>query len=96
MINISTSKKENSKENDQNLSNSNIQEKSISGSLISDKSPVYLFWTSKNGINSKNENGWTPIYRSIIANNLIALNELLNLGSDPNISNNSWIFKKSI
>ena len=88
MINISTSKKENSKENDQNLSNSNIQEKSISGSLISDTSPVYLFCTSKNGINSKNENGWTPIYRSIIANNLIALNELLNLGSDPNISNN--------
>ena len=88
MINISTSKKENSKENDQNLSNSNIQEKSISASLISDTSPVYLFCTSKNGINSKNENGWTPIYRSIIANNLIALNELLNLGSDPNISNN--------
>ena len=53
MINISTSKKENSKENDQNLSNSNIQEKSISGSLISDTSPVYLFCTSKNGINSK-------------------------------------------
>ena len=88
MINISTSKKENSKENDQNLSNSNIQEKSISASLISDTSPVYLFCTSKNGINSKNENGWTPIYRSIITNNLIALNELLNLGSDPNISNN--------
>ena len=56
--------------------------------LISDSSPIYSFCTSKNGINSKNENGWTPIYRSIIANNLEALNELLKLGSDPNIGNN--------
>ena len=70
------------------IANSNLKDKCISGSLISDTSPVYLFCTNKNGINSKNENGWTPIYRSIIANNLLALNELLNLGSDPNISNN--------
>ena len=68
------------------ITNSNLKDKS--NSLISDTSPVYLFCTNKNGINSKNENGWTPIYRSIIANNLLALNELLNLGSDPNISNN--------
>ena len=59
-----------------------------SPSIISDTSPIYLFCTSKSGINSKNENGWTPIYRSIIANNLEALNELLKLGSDPNIGNN--------
>ena len=70
------------------IANSNLKDKCINGSLISDTSPVYLFCTNKNGINSKNENGWTPIYRSIIANNLLALNELLNLGSDPNISNN--------
>ena len=66
----------------------NSQPHNISPNIISDTSPVYLFCTSKNGINSKNENGWTPIYRSIIANNLIALNELLKLGSDPNIGNN--------
>ena len=60
----------------------------LSPGVISDTSPVYLFCTSKNGINSKNENGWTPIYRSIIANNLVALNELLKMGSDPNIGNN--------
>ena len=41
-----------------------------------------------NTLYSKNENGWTPIYRSIIANNLVALNELLKMGSDPNIGNN--------
>ena len=64
------------------------QSQNLSPSIISDTSPIYLFCTSKNGINSKNENGWTPIYRSIIANNLIALNELLKMGSDPNIGNN--------
>ena len=64
------------------------QNQNQSANIISDTSPIYLFCTSKNGINSKNENGWTPIYRSIIANNLEALNELLKLGSDPNIGNN--------
>ena len=67
---------------------SDTHSKSLSPSIISDTSPVYLFCTSKNSINSKNENGWTPIYRSIIANNLIALSELLKLGSDPDIGNN--------
>ena len=67
---------------------SETQSHNQSPSIISDTSPIYLFCTSKNGINSKNENGWTPIYRSVIANNLIALNELLKLGSDPNIGNN--------
>ena len=88
MLDFSSTLKNNNKEKDLSITNSNFIDKSFSGSLISDTSPVYLFCTSKNGINSKNENGWTPIYRSIIANNLIALNELLNLGSDPNISNN--------
>ena len=88
MQSLLSSEKKLSKEIDHDSSNSNIKDKSFSTSLISDTSPVYLFCTRKNGINSKNENGWTPIYRSIIANNLTALNELLNLGSDPNISNN--------
>jgi len=88
MISVSPSEKKNSNELDQNLSNSNIKDKSFSTSMISETSPVYIFCTNKKGINLKNENGWTPIYRSIIANNLVALNELLNLGSDPNISNN--------
>ena len=65
-----------------------VQSQNQSPSIISDSSPIYLFCTSKSNINSKNENGWTPIYRSIIANNLLALNELLKLGSDPNIGNN--------
>ena len=88
MLDFSSTLKSHNKEKDNSITNSNLNDKSISASLISDTSPVYLFCTSKNGINSKNENGWTPIYCSIIANNLVALNELLNLGSDPNITNN--------
>ena len=88
MLDLSSTLKIPSKEKEHSITNSNMKDHSISASVISDTSPVYLFCTSKNGINSKNENGWTPIYRSIIANNLLALNELLNLGSDPNISNN--------
>ena len=54
---------------------------------IEQSSPVYIFCKLKSDINIQNENGWTPIYRSIIANNLEALYELLKLGADPNIPN---------
>ena len=57
-------------------------------SKIDPSSPAYLFCKLKTEINSQNENGWTPIYRSIAANNLEALYELLKLGADPNIPNN--------
>ena len=55
---------------------------------ISQLSPAYIFCKSQKDLNSLNENGWSPIYRAIIANNISALSELLKLGSDPNISNN--------
>ena len=58
------------------------------GSKIDPSSPAYLFCKLKSEINSQNENGWTPIYRSIAANNLEALYELLKLGANPNIPNN--------
>ena len=57
-------------------------------SKINSSSPIYVFCKQMSEINSQNENGWTPIYRSIIANNLEALYELLKLGADPNIPNN--------
>ena len=57
-------------------------------SKLNSSSPIYVFCKSKSEINSQNENGWTPIYRSIIANNLEALYELLKLGANPNIPNN--------
>ena len=87
-INEGSSSKKSLKITNNQIPLTDTQSNNLSPSIISDTSPVYLFCTSKNGINSKNENGWTPIYRSIIANNLIALNELLKLGSDPNIGNN--------
>ena len=56
-------------------------------SRIEPSSPIYIFCKLKSEINTQNENGWTPIYRSIVANNLEALYELLKLGADPNIPN---------
>ena len=87
-LNEDSSTKNNQSKSSAPISLQDKQSQNLSPSIISDTSPIYLFCTSKNGINSKNENGWTPIYRSIIANNLIALNELLKMGSDPNIGNN--------
>ena len=87
-LNLTSSSKENQKNSIVSIPVTETNSQILSPGVISDTSPVYLFCTSKNGINSKNENGWTPIYRSIIANNLIALNELLKMGSDPNIGNN--------
>ena len=84
-----------SKEEKKNLSKEINPEKIIKYSnkfqnitQINISSPVYLFCKSKAELNSQNENGWTPIYRSIIANNLEALYELLKLGANPNIPNN--------
>ena len=55
---------------------------------ISQSSPAYIFCKSLKEINSLNENGWTPLYRAIMSSNNLALEELLKLGADPNISNN--------
>ena len=65
----------------QNIENKNENE-------ISELSPAYAFCKSLNELNNKNESGWTPIYKSIMANNKLALGELLKLGADPNIPNN--------
>ena len=67
----------------QNINNNLEEEKN----KISESSPAYIFCKSLKEINSLNENGWSPIYRAIIANNYKALIELLKLGAEPNISN---------
>ena len=64
-----------------NLDTKNINE-------ISPSSPAYIFCKSLNEINNKSENGWTPIYKSIMANNKLGLECLLKLGADPNLTNN--------
>ena len=56
--------------------------------LISQNSPAYTFCKSLDELNNKNESGWTPIYKSIMSNNKLALKELIKLGANPNIPNN--------
>ena len=55
---------------------------------IQKQSPALQFCKSVSDINIQNVNGWTPIYQSIISNNLEALYELLKLGANPDIPNN--------
>ena len=65
--------------------NSNFQNnKNIS---IPKYSPAYKFCQKIQEINKVNENGYTPIYSSILSENIEALNDLLILGADPNIQN---------
>ena len=73
------------KESLANILKKNMEEEK---NKISQTSPVYIFCKSLKEINVPNENGWTPLYRSVIANNSAALLELLKLGADPNIPNN--------
>ena len=80
-IDISNS---NNIENISDISNNNIDDEK---NKISPTSPIYIFCRSLKEINSQNETGWTPIYRSVLANNIPALKELLELGGDPNICN---------
>jgi len=71
-------------ENISDISNNNIEDEK---NKISSTSPIYIFCHSLKEMNSQNETGWTPIYRSVLANNIPALKELLDLGGDPNICN---------
>ena len=85
-MSLTDEKKQNSK--DINQETSKKYNTFSNESKLNLSSPIYVFCKSKSEINSQNENGWTPIYRSIIANNLEALYELLKLGANPNIPNN--------
>ena len=85
-MSLTDEKKQNSK--DINQETSKKYNTFSNQSKLNSSSPIYVFCKSKSEINSQNENGWTPIYRSIIANNLEALYELLKLGANPNIPNN--------
>ena len=83
-----------SKEEDKKISGPNQPDSTIKYNVfqnelnIDPSSQIYKFCQLKSEINTQNENGWTPIYRAIIANNLEALYELLKMGADPNITNN--------
>ena len=51
-------------------------------------SPLKYYCSDITEIDKQNENGWTPTYRAIIANNLNVLKELLKYGANPNLQNN--------
>ena len=72
----------NKQNNDSSIKNDPYQKQ------IQKASPALVFCNSLSEINTKNENGWTPIYQSIFSNNLEALYDLLKLGADPDIPNN--------
>ena len=76
-----TPSKENNQEND--IINNNIEQNNLFNN-----SPLKLYCSDISEIDKQNENGWTPIYRSIIANNLNVLSDLLKLGANPNLQNN--------
>ena len=50
-------------------------------------SPGYKFCKNIKDIDKQNKNGFTPIYCSIISEDIPALNDLLSLGANPNIPN---------
>ena len=71
-----------------NLKLLDSKKKVLLNDFISETSPSYQFCRKISEINDTRENGWTPIYRSIISNDIEALKDLLKFGGDPNIPNN--------
>ena len=84
---ITPPKASNNKNNNNSISISS-EKKSPNNNSSFSNSPIKLYCDSISQINKQNENGWTPIYRSIIANNLEVLRQLLKLGANPNLTNN--------
>ena len=82
---ISNSLKNNNN-NDINSQNNNIfNNNKIS---FSESSQVIHFCNNISEINNQNENGYTPVYLSVLSNNIQALKELISLNADINIPNN--------
>ena len=65
----------------QNISN-------LKQNTISNSSPSYKYFNNIDEINVQNEDGETPIFSSILSNNILLLKNLLILGANPNIPNN--------
>ena len=85
---ISTPSKVSNNKNNNNSISISSQKKSPNNNSFFSISPIKLYCDNISQINKQNENGWTPIYRSIIANNLDVLKQLLKLGANPNLTNN--------
>ena len=66
-------------------SSNNINPKKYS---YPENNQISNFCNNLSEINIQNENGYTPIYLSILSNNIQALKELLAFDANPNIPNN--------
>ena len=80
---IKNNNNNNSSLNSQITNNLNKKQNSFS-----DFSQISNYCNNISEINNQNENGYTPIYLTILSNNIQALKELLTLGADLNIPNN--------
>jgi len=71
------------------MSISSLQNKSNSKqSIIQNSSSSYKYYNNIEEINNQNEDGETPIFSSILSNNILLLKKLLLSGANPNIPNN--------
>ena len=78
--------------NDNNIKNKNYidnNKNNYNYNYIPITSQAYKFCKNIKEINKQNYRGYTPIYSSILSNNILSLKELLSLGADPNIPNKS-------
>ena len=76
------------KNNINNNTNSSLSNNNTKKYLISENSQIFNFCNNISEINNQNENGYTPIYLTVLANNIQALKELILLNADINIPNN--------
>ena len=73
--------------NDINSNKNNLNKNNSNNNLILSTSEAFKFCKNIKEINKQNEKGYTPIYSSILSENIPALSDLLSLGADPNIPN---------
>ena len=70
------------------MSLNSLQNKSNSKqSMIQNSSSSYKYYNNIDEINNQNEDGETPIFSSILSNNILLLKKLLLSGANPNIPN---------
>ena len=71
-----------------NLTTSRTNNTNQKNYLFSDISKIFNFCNNISEINNKNENGYSPLYLSVLSNNIPVLKELLSLDADINVTNN--------
>ena len=76
----------NSKNN--NITTSRTTNTNPKNYLFSDISKIYSFCNNLSEINNKNENGYTPLYLSVLSNSIPVLKELIFFDADINVTNN--------